>query len=136
MTAINLYYKCRDGSEYTMVTKEELMRIIDPYNPDSYLPYLEAMNYPYFEEEWINLRKYLENKGGKEYTKYTLGKYIAKMNLWSYKSFTWEDNEHIIEIRKEKLLEAKKMEDNKLILEKLDKIIKFLDKILEELECR
>ena len=100
-----LYYKCRDGSEYTMIPKEELMRIIDPYNPDSYLPYLEVMNYPYFENEWNLTREYLENKGGKEHTKYTLGKYIAKMNLKAYKPFTWKDNSSIKELtdRKPKL---------------------------------
>ena len=97
MTTINLYYKCHDGSEYTMVTKEELKRIIDPYNPDSYLPYLEAMNYPYFENEWNLTRDNLARQGF-EYTKYTLGRYIGKMNLKAYKSFTWEDNNSIKEL--------------------------------------
>lgn len=97
MTTTNLYYKCRDGSEYTMVPKEQLMQIIDPYDPNSYLPCLEAMNYPYFENEWIKLREYLENKGGKEHTKYTLGKYIAKMNLKAFQYFTWEHNSSIKE---------------------------------------
>lgn len=84
MKTTNLYYKCRDGSEYTKAPKEQLMQITNPYIPDSYLPHLEAMNYPYFESEWIKLREFLENKGGKEYTKYTLGKYIAKMNLKAF----------------------------------------------------
>ena len=97
MTTTNLYYKCRDGSEYTMAPKEELMQIIDPYNPDSYLPYLEAMNYPYFEREWNLTRDNLVRRGF-EYTKYTLGKYIAKMNLKAYKPFTWEDNDSIKEL--------------------------------------
>lgn len=70
------------------------MQITNPYIPDSYLPHLEAMNYPYFEEEWIRTRDNL----GKEYAKYTLGKYIAKMNLKAYKPFTWEDNESIKEL--------------------------------------
>ena len=97
MIITNLYYKCRDGSEYTMVPKEELKRIIDPYNPDSYLPYLEAMNYPYFEEEWNLTRDNLARQGF-EYIKYTLSKYIAKMNLKAYKPFTWEDNSLIKEL--------------------------------------
>lgn len=73
------------------------MQITNPYIPDSYLPHLEAMNYPYFEEEWIRTRDNLAREG-KEYAKYTLGKYIAKMNLKAYKPFTWEDNDSIKEL--------------------------------------
>ena len=117
MTITNLYYKYRDGSEYAIVPKEELMRIVDPYNPDSYLPYLEAMNYPYFENEWNLTRDNLARQGF-EYTKYTLGKYIAKMNLKAYKPFTWKDNDLIKELvdKKPKLFfnELKKLKGAKM----------------------
>ena len=144
MTTTNLYYKCRDGSEYTMVPKEQLMQITNPYIPESYLPYLEAMNYPYFEEEWIRTRDKLA-KDGKEYAKYTLGKYIAKMNLKAYKPFTWEDNDSIKELvdSKPKLFfnELEKLRRTKMTTTEFLKIYDnypkdlFDEEILQDLWC-
>ena len=144
MTTTNLYYNCHDGSEYTMVPKEQLMQIIDPYDPDSYLPYLEAMNYPYFEEEWIRTRDNLAREGF-EYTKYTFGKYIAKMNLKAYKPFTWEDNDSIKELvdSKPKLFfnELEKLRRTKMTTTEFLKIYDsypedlFDEEILQDLWC-
>jgi hypothetical protein len=46
------YYIKRDGTYYLDKTKEEILASIDNNNPDTFLPYLKAMDYPYIEYEW------------------------------------------------------------------------------------
>ena len=46
------YYRKRDNSFYLDKTKEEILSKIDYDNLETFLPYLEILDYPYLEYEW------------------------------------------------------------------------------------
>ena len=52
------YYRKRDNSFYTDETKVEILSKIDYDNPETFLPYLEILDYPYLEEEWLHRVEY------------------------------------------------------------------------------
>ena len=82
----NLYFKQRDGSLYTKKTKEQIRLMVDPKDPNTFLPILEDMNYPYFIHEWNKIVEKSPTKAG------IIGRYIAFMNLKGYADFTWKDS--------------------------------------------
>lgn len=77
------YYKKRNNEFYTELTKEEILNKIDINKPDSFLPYLEILDYPFIEEIWKNSLKYKKN--------FNFSKYIAKMRLAAFKGFGFKD---------------------------------------------
>ena len=46
------YYRKRDNNFYLDKTKEEILLDIDYNNPETFLLYLEKLDYPYLEYEW------------------------------------------------------------------------------------
>ena len=78
------YYLQRDGNFYTKKTKQEIQDIIDPNNPQTFLPILEDMNYPYLEYEW---NKYISRYGTNG-----IGRYISCMRLKGYQRYLWKDS--------------------------------------------
>lgn len=46
------YFLKRDGSYYLKETKQEILKKIDYDKPETFLPYLKDMDYPYIENEW------------------------------------------------------------------------------------
>jgi len=111
------YYKQRDGSLYTKLTKKEINEIVDPNKPITFLPILKEMNYPFFESEW---NKYIRFKKDNIF-----GRYIACMRLYGFKNYTWKDSVEINAIISFREKEYKK--------EKINIIIKELKEIIEEL---
>lgn len=79
-------YICRNNT-YFPYDKEDILKTIDVYNPDSFCPYLQAMDYPYIEEEWKRLISI--------YGRNILGRYIAKMRLKGFRGFSWSDSAFI-----------------------------------------
>ena len=73
----NIYFKDRNNNDYTKYTKEEIRNIINPFKPETFIPILKDMNYPYFEREWGNIlsQSYKIFEG----TKTVIGRYIAKI---------------------------------------------------------
>lgn len=108
------YYKKRDGKIYN-VPQETINNSINPFDPTTYLPHLELMDYPYIIEEWQRLRAYCLQKS---YPDLVFPKYIALMNLTAFKCFTWKDNKNLNQIyaSKPKLLynELKKLKGAKM----------------------
>lgn len=93
----DIYFKDRNNNEYTKYTKEEIRDKVDPFRPETFIPFLKDMNYPYFENEWGNiLSKSYKSIGG---TKTVIGKYISKMRLCSYKNFTFKDSQYHKELQ-------------------------------------
>ena len=93
----NIYFKDRNNNDYTKYTKEEIRDKIDPFKPETFIPFLKDMNYPYFECEWGNtLSKSYKSTGG---IKTVIGRYIAKMRLNDYKNFTFEDSQYHKELQ-------------------------------------
>ena len=81
------YYKKRDGSYYFKKTKQEISKSIDNNNPNTFLPYLKDMDYPYIEKEWNSKIRYYGEKDSSIF-----GRYIATMRLCSYRKFTYKDS--------------------------------------------
>lgn len=52
MNLEHIYFKARDGSFYKKYTKKEIYSKINNTDPDTFLPFLKELNYPYIEEEW------------------------------------------------------------------------------------
>ena len=90
----NIYFKDRNNNDYTKYTKEEIRDMIDPFKPETFIPILKDLNYPYFESEWGDI---LSNSFGG--TKTVIGRYIAKMRLNGYKYFTFEDSQYHKELQ-------------------------------------
>ena len=90
----NIYFKDRNNNDYTKYTKEEIRDKVDPFKPETFIPILKDMNYPYFEKEWGNTLS--KSVGG---IKTVIGRYIAKMRLSGYKNFTFEDSQYHKELQ-------------------------------------
>ena len=85
-----MYFKDRAGNLYTKYTKEEIYSKINPFDWDSILPWLKELNYPAIKKVYFQYLK-IQQKSNKD-VKYTFDKYLALMNLASYKAFTYEDD--------------------------------------------
>lgn len=93
----NIYFKDRNNNDYTKYTKEEIRDKVDPFRPETFIPFLKDMNYPYFEDEWGNtLSKSYKSVGG---TRTVIGRYISKMRLCGYKNFTFKDSQYHKELQ-------------------------------------
>lgn len=93
----NIYFKDRNNNDYTKYTKAEIRDKVNPFRPETFIPILKDMNYPYFENEWGNiLSKSYKSFGG---IKNVIGRYIAKMRLNGYKYFTFEDSQYHKELQ-------------------------------------
>ena len=90
------YYRKRDNSFYLDKTKEEILSEIDYDNPETFLPYLEILDYPYLEYEW-NYRLQL---GRERNLNYIFGRYIALMRLKGYRGFSYQDSDYLNDLRK------------------------------------
>lgn len=77
------YYKCHN-EEYYNTCKRCMRWRINDNKPDTFLPFLKDMDYPYVKEEWDLLNKRNQNAQMRSPT--ILGKYISKMRLKGFKS--------------------------------------------------
>ena len=94
-----IYYRKRNNSFYTDETKIEILSKIDYDNPETFLPYLEKLVYPYLKEEWA-----YKVKHGREHN-YTniFSRYIALMRLRGYRDFSFQDSSYLNELRGKKV---------------------------------
>lgn len=90
---MKIYFMNRDKTFYRKYTKEEIYSLIDNLNPDTFLPFLEEMNYPYIEDEWNRTLKVAQERGMDK----VFGRYIAKMRLCSFRNFTYSDSKRLNE---------------------------------------
>lgn len=106
----NKYFLQRDNTFYTKMTKNEIRASINMADPTSFLPILKDMNYPYWEDRWMNfLTRY-----GPEAN--IIGKYISLMRLKSYQGYTWTDTPLIAAYQEKK-------ENEKRLHEKMYQVI-------------
>ena len=80
------YYQKKNKQFYTEHTKQELINIIDPYNINTFLPVLKVLDYPYIKKYWEKITTTYKGKN-------ILGRYLARMNLLSYRDYTWKDSD-------------------------------------------
>lgn len=84
------FYKCRDGS-YFPYDRNDIKNVIDVFNPDTFMPFLQALDIPYYDKEWTaSVEKDLQRT---QSTFHTIGKYIAKMSLCSFKAYKFKDSD-------------------------------------------
>ena len=112
----NIYFKDRNNNDYTKYTKEEIRDKVDPFKPETFIPFLKDMNYPYFENEWGHILS--KSIGG---TRTVIGRYIAKMRLNDYKCFTFEDSQY------HKELQEYSLEAYGLSLDEKERLISIID---------
>ena len=97
------YFRTRHDEWYTKYTKQEIYELIDVTKPDTFIPFLKEMDYPYFKQEW---GKTLAHRA--LYTlvplSSTFGAYISKMRLSSFKNFTFKDSKYHKDLTKFSLL--------------------------------
>lgn len=83
----NLYYKDRQGKEYTKYSRKEIWNKLNN-NEISIISFLKDMDYPYFQDEWNRILKVYNGT-----VSAALTGYIAKMNLPAYKNFNFKDKQ-------------------------------------------
>lgn len=87
------FYKQRDGSFFPYY-KTDIESCINDFYPKSVIEILKIMNYPFFEDEWISIVEKEIRRMIRTNHPYhcALGKYISKMNLMSFKNYTFKDS--------------------------------------------
>ena len=92
------YYRKRNNSFYTNETKIEILSKIDYDNPETFLIYLEKLDYPYLKEEWA----YQVKHGRESNCTNIFGRYISLMRLRGYRDFSFQDSNYLNELRNKK----------------------------------
>ena len=90
------YYRKRDNNFYLDKTKEEILSEIDYDNPETFLPYLEILDYPQIEYEWNHCLKF----GRERNLNNIFNRYIALMRLQGYRNFSYQDSDYFNNLRK------------------------------------
>lgn len=97
-----IYYKQRDDSYYTKMTKDEIAQKIDPTKLSTFIPILKDMNYPIMLDIWFNYYfRHPTSRG-------TVGRYISYMRLLGIKPFDYNSSQFYYDmIKKRKEYNAK-----------------------------
>lgn len=86
------YYKTREGEFYTDYTPQEILNSIDLNDFNTWLIWLERMDYVASKYEYDELCKSSLQKYG-IISEGIFGKYLARMWLWSFRKITFADSE-------------------------------------------
>ena len=82
-----IYYKQRNGSYYTKMTKDEIAQKINPTKLSTFIPILKDMNYVIMLDIWFNYySKHPTSRG-------VIGRYISFMHLCSIKQFDYDSTQ-------------------------------------------
>lgn len=102
-------YYGRNGQPCSM-SKVEMQNLIDPLQPRSFIKVLEELDIPFFEDEWLRI---IENKLNRNHSlAYTMGAYIALMNLKGFCNFTFVDSRYDKTVKRYVIEVKKELEDN------------------------
>lgn len=90
------YYKDKHGNWYTKYTKSDLRNMINPLNPDTFIPILKEMDYPYIESIWRSCLAQSANTACKSLN-YSpklrvFAHYIARMQTIAFQNKTFKDS--------------------------------------------
>lgn len=81
-----------DRNNVRMTTcKTCLMQDIDNWDPDTFKPLIEKLDFPYIKDEWDNLLRKYVNDPEKVLSSTIVGKYLGKMRMAQFKGKTWAD---------------------------------------------
>lgn len=98
------HYIDRNGSIYPR-SIDEVAHSIDVLKPNTFLPILQEMDYPFLENEWLRyVKRELLYKGNSMelFNRRVFGKYISCMNLRGYKNMTFKDSVYNFKVLKYK----------------------------------
>lgn len=88
------------------ICKKCLTMHVDNWDPETFLPILEAVDVPYVPKQW---NKLLE-RYGQDRSKVTgmtiLGRYLATMKIVQYQKYRWKDTEFLQQLADKELREA------------------------------
>lgn len=92
-------------------------RHVDNWDPETFLPILEALDLPWIPDEWDTLLA----RYGKDPTKVSgttiLGRYASKMKLNQWKKYRWEDSEMLAqeaEAEKRRIMEEQGLDEEEI----------------------
>ena len=135
----DLFYKYKDGT-YCPYLKKDIQAYIDPLEPETFLPFIQAFDIPFSPDKWIEIIEYQM-----EYEKllvYVFGKYLNYCKLVNFKQLYFQDSEFfqtMLYPSKEEIgyqrgyNQAMKEIEEKIYSEKFQKIIKnILEDILKD----
>jgi hypothetical protein len=80
---------------YLPECKKCLTRHVDNWDPKTYLWILEDIDVPYIEEEWTTLLDRYAKDPRKTTGMTILGRYLSKMRMKQFNSYTWADTERL-----------------------------------------
>ena len=86
--------------------KKCLTRHVDNWDPKTYTWILEEIDVPYIEEEWTTLLERYAKDPRKTTGMTILGRYLSKMRMKQFSSYTWEDTERLRQEADEKKKEV------------------------------
>lgn len=86
--------------------KKCLTRHVDNWNPKTYTWILEEIDVPYIEEEWTTLLERYAKDPRKTTGMTILGRYLSKMRMKQFSSYTWADTERLRQEADEKKKEV------------------------------
>lgn len=92
-TEDGMFYLYRDGTPYLHATVEEINEKLDIFNLKSISSLLKILDYPFIIQVWLfSINSVIGNyeRGRSE----ILTRYLAKMNLPTYKDFTYENSKY------------------------------------------
>lgn len=88
------FYTYKNG-QHTELCKKCLTLHIDNFDPNSFLWLLEKMDVPYIPEEWNTLRDRAFAKNPNLNGMSVFGRYLSKMKLKQWNSYSWADTERL-----------------------------------------
>ena len=94
--------------------KKCLTMHVNVHEPSTLYHILERVNVPFMPSEWENLvNRYAAGDPKKNKATSIVGRYISKMKLAQYAGATWADTPRLLEEHNQRLLNLKKLEDER-----------------------
>ena len=85
------FYKDKNGNIIPYF-KEDIIAIINPLKPSTFLPFLKLFDIPFIEEEWMEMVRTISENPFQKNGKLIFGRYLTKMKLPAYKSLGFKDS--------------------------------------------
>lgn len=87
------YFLRRDKTPYLDKTVKEIYQTINIFSTREVIKILKELDYPFLIDEWnILMIREIQKNGDNISAARILGKYIAKMDLLGWRSFTFKDS--------------------------------------------
>lgn len=107
------FYTYKNGEKFEQC-KGCITMHIDNFDESTYLWILQKADVPYIPQEWVTLRDRAYAKNPKKMNGMSvIGKYLSKMKLKQWKSYSWKDSQ---ELQKKKKLDEEFLKEQQKVL--------------------